>query len=167
MPDFTTSEYLLFTGIVWLSGLFVWLIKKFMASYEKNTVTLVRLHDTLEGVDRKLDTAADRDVEIVKTLAAIHAKWLKNNSVCVINRSPYDNQGVIMKGYKTIAFNLLMAVIAVLSALNPEAELPSSEDVQSGVDAVSAAVAAVWGLGNILLRAITDTPIFKKETPDA
>lgn len=72
--NFTQLDAVLIAGIVWLSGVFVWLIRKFVSSYEKNTVTMTKVQDTLEGVDRKLDTAADRDVEIVKTLSAIHAR---------------------------------------------------------------------------------------------
>jgi len=68
-----------------------------------------------------------------------------------------------MKGYKTIAFNVIMAIIAAVYALNPDAEKPSPEQVQGGVDAVEAGFAAVLSVGNIILRAITTSAVFKKE----
>lgn len=81
MPDFTTTEYILVTGIVWLAGVLIWLLKKFLSSYDKNTTSNVRLHETLQGVDRKLDTAAERDLEIVRTLSAIHARGMAPKAV--------------------------------------------------------------------------------------
>ena len=68
-----------------------------------------------------------------------------------------------MKGYKTIIFNTLMTVVAVVKALNPDTEAPSAEDLQAAVDSVDAAIAAVWGIGNVILRAITNSPIFNKD----
>lgn len=66
-----------------------------------------------------------------------------------------------MKGYKTVIFNLLMMVIGVIAVLNPHAQLPAGADVQSAIDASAVAYSAVWGIGNLILRAVTDTPIFK------
>lgn len=74
LADLSPINYILIAGIVWLSGVFIWLIKKFVSSFEKNTVVMTKVQGTLEGVDRKLDSAADRDLEIVKTLSAIHAR---------------------------------------------------------------------------------------------
>lgn len=68
-----------------------------------------------------------------------------------------------MKGYKTIIFNSIMAIIAVVYALNPDAEKPSAEQVQGSVDAVEAGFTAVLTVGNVILRAITTSPVFKKE----
>lgn len=74
LSELTPLNYVLITGIVWLSGVFVWLVRKFVRSYEQNTVTMTKVQDTLEAVDHKLEKAADRDLEIAKTLSAIHAR---------------------------------------------------------------------------------------------
>jgi len=68
-----------------------------------------------------------------------------------------------MKGYRTVAFNVIMTIVAVITLWNPEAAVPSAEDVTAGIDAVEGAVVAAWGIGNAILRAITTTPIFNKE----
>lgn len=72
-----------------------------------------------------------------------------------------------MKGYKTIAFNVIMAVITVLALFNPGAELPTGETVSESLDAVFAAISSVTVVGNMILRAVTNSPVFKKETPNA
>lgn len=69
----------------------------------------------------------------------------------------------MFKGYKTIVFNVVMGLVLFIRAMSPESELPDAESVEGAVDAVGAAFAAVWGIGNVILRAITDSPIFKKE----
>ena len=73
----------------------------------------------------------------------------------------------MLKGYKTIAFNVIMSLVTVIALFNQGAELPDAETVRGGLDAVDTAIAAVWGIGNIILRAVTDTPVFKKEPKDA
>lgn len=72
--EMTLLNYVLMAGMIWLSGVFVWLIKKFICSYGENTKVLTKVQDTLEGIDHKLDAASVRDVEIVRTLSAIHAR---------------------------------------------------------------------------------------------
>lgn len=72
-----------------------------------------------------------------------------------------------MKGYRTIAFNVLMALIAILTALYPQAIFPEAVAVEEIIEVVFAAVAGVTGIGNVLLRAVTNTPVGKKEKPDA
>ena len=67
-----------------------------------------------------------------------------------------------LKGFKTIAFNVLMLVIMGVRVINPEAELPDAEAVESTVISVDAALTALWGFVNIILRSVTDSPIFKK-----
>jgi hypothetical protein len=69
----------------------------------------------------------------------------------------------MMKGYRTVIFNAAMAVVMIIKAANPDAELPDAESVTAAVDAVELAIGLVWSIGNMLLRAITDSPIFKKE----
>lgn len=68
-----------------------------------------------------------------------------------------------MKGYKTIAFNVIMAGIAIVHSLNADATLPDAAAVQGAVDQFQLALAAVWGVGAVILRAVTTSPIFKKE----
>lgn len=74
LPLLTPLNMVLIFGIVWLSGVFLWLIRKFVSSYEKNTEINTKLQGTMEAVDRKLDTAAERDLRVAETLAAINAK---------------------------------------------------------------------------------------------
>jgi len=69
----------------------------------------------------------------------------------------------MLKGYKTIIFNAIMTIIMVMNLWGQGGDLPDAESVSSALDAVDAALAAVWGIGNAILRAITDTPIFKSK----
>lgn len=69
----------------------------------------------------------------------------------------------MLKGYKTIIFNVIMTVVMILSLWNPGSEVPDAATVGNTLDVLDAAIAAIWGLGNGLLRAVTTTPIFKKE----
>lgn len=71
----------------------------------------------------------------------------------------------MFQGYKTVVFNVIMAVIAMVHAFSPGSDLPGAEAVNSGVDAFLAGIAGVWGIGAIILRAITSSPIFKKKEP--
>jgi hypothetical protein len=67
-----------------------------------------------------------------------------------------------LKGFKTIAFNVLMGATMLIRFFNPETQVPDVEEVTAAVDAVGASLTAIWGFGNMWLRAITDSPIFKK-----
>jgi len=75
---------MLVSAIVWLSGLFVWLIKRFVDSFEKNTEVMTRVSGALDAIDRKLDTSAERDLETVKMLEKIHARQIDPPSVNVV-----------------------------------------------------------------------------------
>ena len=66
-----------------------------------------------------------------------------------------------MKGYKTIIFNLVMTGLMVLKMMSPETEIPGEDEISAGIDLVDGAITFVWGIGNLFLRAITDTPVFK------
>lgn len=74
LNNVSPMTFMLVSAIVWLSGLFVWLIKKFVDSFEKNTATMTRVGQSLDGVERKLETSVERDIEIVKMLEKIHAR---------------------------------------------------------------------------------------------
>lgn len=69
----------------------------------------------------------------------------------------------MFSGYRTVVFNIVMAIIALVHALNPSAELPGADQITSGIDMFLAALAVVWGIGGVVLRAITSSPIFKKK----
>lgn len=68
-----------------------------------------------------------------------------------------------MKGYRTIIFNLIMAAIAALRVVSPESVLPSDADVNTALTVIDSALTAVTVIGNLILRAITNTKIGKKE----
>jgi hypothetical protein len=69
MAEFTVMNMVLGTGIIWLSGMFVWLLKRFTKSYDENTRTLVEINKTMQVMDRKLDTATQVDREILVELS--------------------------------------------------------------------------------------------------
>ena len=64
-----------------------------------------------------------------------------------------------LKGWRTVTFNVIMTLIMTYMLFKPNADLPSANDVNGALTSVEAAITAVWGLGNVFLRAITDTPI--------
>ena len=67
-----------------------------------------------------------------------------------------------LKGYRTVIFNLVMTVVMVFSLWKPGESWPGASEINSFLDSFEVAFAFLWGLGNIVLRAVTDTPIFKK-----
>ena len=70
-----------------------------------------------------------------------------------------------MKGYKTIAFNALMGVIAALGYWLPESAetLPGEAEVSQTLDMFWEAWTSIEVVGNMILRKITSTPMFKRE----
>lgn len=70
-----------------------------------------------------------------------------------------------MKGYKTVIFNVVMSAIMVFTLWNQEAaqDLPSAAEVQGLIDQGETWITAVWAIGNVMLRAVTNTAIFQKE----
>lgn len=69
----------------------------------------------------------------------------------------------MFKGFRTIIFNVIMTVFVLINVWSPSTELPSGEEVQGALQHLDLALAFFWGLGNIILRAVTDTKIFKKD----
>ena len=63
-----------------------------------------------------------------------------------------------MKGFKTVGFNVIMAVLyfAGVPDAVPEAQITET------LTMVEAAFNGAWALGNLILRAITDSPIFQR-----
>jgi hypothetical protein len=67
-----------------------------------------------------------------------------------------------MKGFKTVAFNILLGGTLIARMFNPDAPLPDAETVAGTVDLVDQALATGLVVGNLVLRAVTNSPIFKK-----
>lgn len=63
-----------------------------------------------------------------------------------------------MAGYKTIAFNVL-AIVVALAAIFGYNQFTPSDDAKTIIEALPMIIA----LGNIILRALTKTPIFKSK----
>lgn len=65
---------------------------------------------------------------------------------------------------KTAWFNVVMGLIALASALGlfGADAAPTPEQVQGAFDAVDAAIAAVWAVGGVILRAMTKEPVQAK-----
>lgn len=70
----------------------------------------------------------------------------------------------MFSGYKTVIFNVIMGLVALVKALNPDATLPGEEAVHQGVDSFLLGLGAIWAIGGVILRAVTSSPIFKKKT---
>jgi len=73
-----------------------------------------------------------------------------------------------LKGWKTVVLGVLVGVIGTIRAIaTPEdaASAPTPEEVEAGFDAVTFAIG--WGEAVVIwvIRAITNSPIFKKEPP--
>ncbi len=68
-----------------------------------------------------------------------------------------------LTGYKTVAFNAVMAIVAIWKIYFPEQEMPGEMEVERAVDTFWQIFSTVMVAGNVGLRAVTKTPIFKKE----
>ena len=62
-----------------------------------------------------------------------------------------------MKGYRTILFNVLMAIAGAVLVWK-QIEIP-----QAMVEEAATGGVAFWALGNLILRALTTTKIGQKE----
>lgn len=69
----------------------------------------------------------------------------------------------MFQGYKTVIFNVIMAIVALVHAFSPGTDLPGAEAVAQGVDSFLVGLTAIWSIGAVLLRAVTSSPIFKKK----
>ena len=70
--------------------------------------------------------------------------------------------GNMLKGYRTIIFNLVMTALMVVKMLRPDLETPGEVEVGSGLDVLDQAMVFVWGIGNLFFRVITNTSVGKK-----
>lgn len=69
----------------------------------------------------------------------------------------------MLKGYRTVLFNLIMGVAALAVTLGYVEVAPSGDDVNVFLDHLDAVLSAVWLVGNLILRRMTTTPIGKAE----
>lgn len=60
----------------------------------------------------------------------------------------------MLKGWKTVLFNCLAAILPILEGAGVDLGLSGNALVY---------YSAAWGALNIVLRALTDSPIFKKQ----
>lgn len=68
-----------------------------------------------------------------------------------------------LQGWKTVLFNVIMAGIAIVHSLNSEAVLPDAAAVQGVVDNFQVFFDGALIVGNVILRAVTSSPIFTKK----
>jgi hypothetical protein len=66
------------------------------------------------------------------------------------------------KGYKTVIFNVSVGLLMVWRAADPSATLPDENQLNTVLDSVFASLDALLVVGNLFLRAVTDTQVFKK-----
>ncbi len=71
MVGLSALEVVLLGGIGWMSGMFVWLLRRFIKSYDENTRTLIAINATMQVMDKKLDTATTVDRDILLQLARL------------------------------------------------------------------------------------------------
>ena len=67
-----------------------------------------------------------------------------------------------VKGYKTVVFNVLIGLVMVWKAVSPESELPTPEMLNGLLDTLYASLDAILVVGNIVLRAVTNTSVGRK-----
>ena len=66
-----------------------------------------------------------------------------------------------MKGYRTFFFNLIMGgVMFANQVLGTELD---SAAMIGHLNGLEGAITGIWAVGNVWLRAVTDSPMFKKE----
>jgi hypothetical protein len=68
----------------------------------------------------------------------------------------------VLKGYRTVIFNVIMAGLLVVRGVFPEAELPDEAAVNTLIDGILGSIEAITIIGNLILRAFTTTPIGQK-----
>ena len=69
----------------------------------------------------------------------------------------------MLTGYKTIAFNLIVGLVALVRAVSPDTDLPTEAEVSGTLDQLLLhADAIIAVVGNLWLRFVTKTPVFTK-----
>lgn len=67
-----------------------------------------------------------------------------------------------MKGYRTVLFNGIMTLGMAITVWTGHDTKDEVTALTSNIDLIQGALTAIWGVGNMWLRTITDSPIFKK-----
>lgn len=81
LNQLSVLDSVLIAGIIWLSGVFLFILRKFLSSYNTNTEVMTGVGKTLVAMDQKLDMANNVDREILVELARIR------NPVHVVNKT--------------------------------------------------------------------------------
>lgn len=71
----------------------------------------------------------------------------------------------MLKGYRTIIFNVLMTALMILSTTGVigSEDVPGSGEINAFLDSLDVVIAGVWGIGNLIFRKITNTAIGESE----
>ena len=72
-----------------------------------------------------------------------------------------------IKGYKTLAFNVVMALLLVWRSLRPTDQVPDEATATSILDSLFNSLDALTVIGNIILRFRTTTPVGNPVGPPA
>ncbi len=73
----------------------------------------------------------------------------------------------MLTGYKTVVFNIVMALVMIIKTIWPQSQIDVSvDDFNRFYDALTIVITTIWAVGNIILRAISKTKIFSKATID-
>jgi hypothetical protein len=70
-----------------------------------------------------------------------------------------------LKGYKTAIFNVVMPLLLMYASFNPGSDTPDAAAVHQGLTAIESAITIIWAAGNWVLRAFSNTTMFKKTSP--
>lgn len=65
-------------------------------------------------------------------------------------------------GYKTFIFNAILGITGLVKLVAPDAELPDEEAVNLFANNAEALILVGIGIVGMILRAVTNSPIFKK-----
>lgn len=68
-----------------------------------------------------------------------------------------------LKGWRTVVFNLVMFLAALVSLASGVDVTEDGTRLVDGFEMVIQGGIAIWTIGNLWLRYITDSPIFSKE----
>lgn len=70
----------------------------------------------------------------------------------------------MLSGWKTFIVTFVMGAVSMLHAVFPDAQLPTGDQVQSAVDYVGLAIASVWAVVALIVRARTSGPMFGRKS---
>lgn len=67
-----------------------------------------------------------------------------------------------MNGYKTIVFNAVMLLVFILNTFKPELGV-TTDDASVAVEGINQLIIIVGGVGNLILRHFSNSPIAYKK----